>query len=552
MCTKDSGASTANPVPMLLRSGVLIGLLLATSCSPGGPEIAAPMAEQELEGPEGPSLALGTVAGLGAGDAVQDVRVNDATRLGELVACTQQNEVAIAARGAEVYVGFNDSQNCAQSYLGQISRTTGGTQHMYSTTGFARSGDGGGTFQDVGPVAPNGPIAQLYGDPAIAVDDRGESAGMVYLASNATAASGSDAIGVARSSDGGRTFSWADGSGGIGGDKPWLAVDNTGGEHDGRVYLTWSGNSQEIYLAFSDDEGRTWKQTQVGTGFSGSRPAIGPNGDVHVAWMDHLAEVDIEDPPVDWALCQTAGDACFVAREWYAVSHDGGSTFSPQKLVATMPAMGALDHCGGLPQQAVNGGIRHYEHPSLAIDTLGSDDPNADDYNPHRGTAYIVFPAGGMGADEADIYLTRLAPGASSWTTPRRMNDDATTADQLFPEAVVPGPGKLAVAWTDRREDAAGPSGNLKMRQYSALSVDGGATFGPNQQASEVLFPPIVSNPNYSQSAPCYAGDYNGMWSDGDGTVLAAWGDNRDTVYSAIAGVGAVPDANVYFRRLLG
>ena len=124
--------------------------------------------------------------------------------------------------------------------------------------------------------------------------------------------------------------------------------------------------------------------------------------------------------------------------------------------------------------------------------------------------------------------------------------------DQFFPEVVATGPGSIAVTWTDRREDATlpGPVGNRMMAQWATFAKDGGRKLSGNRRASDVLFAPTFSNPNTDPLiATCYAGDYNALYFDGK-DVLAAWGDNRDSLLVEGVGPTVIPDPNVYFRRI--
>jgi len=65
-------------------------------------------------------------------------------------------------------------------------------------------------------------------------------------------------------------------------DKPWLAVDTSGGPHDGRVYVTWSrfvfeaGRYREspILMSYSDDNAETWASPIE---ISGSSQSLCPN-----------------------------------------------------------------------------------------------------------------------------------------------------------------------------------------------------------------------------------------------------------------------------------
>ncbi len=46
-------------------------------------------------------------------------------------------------------------------------------------------------------------------------------------------------------------------------DKPYMAVDNTGGTYDGRLYVAWNGNDPNSYaikFAYSDNQGVSWSE----------------------------------------------------------------------------------------------------------------------------------------------------------------------------------------------------------------------------------------------------------------------------------------------------
>src|SRR5205823_4752844 len=75
-------------------------------------------------------------------------------------------------------------------------------------------------------------------------------------------------------------------------DKPWITVDNTGGPHDGRVYVTWtrylvnrdgSGFKEApILMAYSDDHGETFSDPAEIGGHSMAfcpNQSSGPAGD---------------------------------------------------------------------------------------------------------------------------------------------------------------------------------------------------------------------------------------------------------------------------------
>ena len=478
----------------------------------------------------GPDLGLGVVLASDPAPAGADVRVTDPAHPGQLAGCTVQSETSLAGFGTDVYVGYNDAEQC-QSALAASSGI--------SWTGLSRSTDGGVTFTDESPLPPSGDAANLWGDPVVAVDTTGDDAGTVYLASLCDDQAAVFSICVGTSTDQGATFAWhvvpptSDNNA----DKEWIAVDNTGGINDGSLYLTWTDfgvNPTAIKFTKSIDHGVTWSAPRtIGTGsVQGSRPAVGPDGEVNVVWETAVGS----NPRIMWAR-----------------STNGGTTFATKQAASPVfkPA-GHTQVCLNSTRQVVNADIRTLEFPTLAVDTYGSADPAAPDYNPARGSVYVAYEAGGTG-DESDVYLVRLTPGSAAFSAPLKVNDDATTTDQWMPEVAAAGPGKVVVSWVDRREDAAAPSpvGDRMMRQYMAVSADGGATFAPNAPLSSATYAPAVTNPNIDAGmAWCYMGDYNGLASDRAGHLLASWGDNRDGMrVSGTTDTMVVPDPNVYFHQ---
>ena len=106
-----------------------------------------------------------------------------------------------------------------------------------------------------------------------------------------------------------------------------IAIDNSKGPHQGRVYLTWTdflpGNPEEgmnVYLSYSDDQGGSWSNPKIVNDdgvpsshqyFSGI--TVNPNGVLVVSWYDRRS-----DPAMD-----------SITDFYLTFSLDGGETFEP-------------------------------------------------------------------------------------------------------------------------------------------------------------------------------------------------------------------------------
>ncbi|HLF16034.1 MAG TPA: sialidase family protein [Candidatus Thermoplasmatota archaeon] len=124
---------------------------------------------------------------------------------------------------------------------------------------------------------------------------------------------------------------------------PVLAVDTSGGEHDGRRYVVWGDqpgpidSDVEVLLRWSDD-GMTWSEpVTVNDVAAGDQYIpwidVDPLGGVHVVWYDRR-----NDPTNE------------LLDVYYAYSGDGGATFHPNVRVSETNFNGDLGHHqGGFP-----------------------------------------------------------------------------------------------------------------------------------------------------------------------------------------------------------
>jgi hypothetical protein len=328
----------------------------------------------------------------------------------------------------------------------------------------------------------------VWGDPSLTFDADGRLF-YAHLSNPLPPGYRIDRIVVQRSTDGGASF---DDGVAIGlrppkhQDKSWVAADATDSPHRGNVYVAWTefdryGSSDpndhsRILFARSTDHGVSWDEPVVvsdeegdardgDTTVEGAVPAIGPNGEVYLAWGAPRGIV-------------------------FDRSHDGGASFGRDVFVATQPGGWAFD---------VPGLRRANGMPVTVCDTSAS---------PYRGRLYVVWADQRSGPTDTDIWATSSADGGATWSAPLRVNDDTSRRHQFFQWATVdPVTGHLHVVFYDRR-DTAGNATDV----FVARSTDGGATF---QNAR-------VSTSSFTPDPSLFFGDYIGIAAR-DGRVYPVW-----------------------------
>lgn len=455
------------------------------------------------------------VAGCGeeaGGKRSADVLVNDPG--GDPGNNTTQSETAVARYGDIIVVGYNDS--------GEYTRAR-------SMTGYAYSTDGGRTFSDAGVLKP---VAggQNLGDAALDVDRDGN----FYFATLALDRAALSYIGVARSVRTEPTVKFGppvlipgldrDGFQ----DKELIAVDASGGRHDGNVYVVWTEfpatGSSRILFARSTDRGESYSKAQQisSTGVvQAAMPVVDEDGVLYVAWEDRSG--------MDRGRIKLRRSA------------DGGSTWDPEVTAASFTRMSDRSATAACMRPALKGNIRASEFPSIDVDREG---------NLH--VAYSADPGRRERGDVSDVFAVRSDDGGKSWSDPVNVvkgravktNADQTRNDNFMPVLNVARDGRISVFFYDRRNDPA----NLKIDVYRAISTDGGRTW-VNQRVTEESFdlPPL--RPNFDPLVKdCYMGDYNDGTIDDSGFYLT-WGDNRRVVKTARFPRGR-PDPDVRFRAL--
>ncbi len=249
----------------------------------------------------------------------------------------------------------------------------------------------------------------------------------------------------------------------------------------------------------------------------GSRPEVGPDGTLYVAWMDST------DDDSQKGLAEI-----MVAR-----STDAGRTFS-------RPVQASLFKETGFRSKSTFFRSWASSFPQM---TIG---PN--------GEVYIVYVglAAGRPSDDGDVYFIRSTNGGRDWTRAKRLDGDDTDRFQFFPAIDSDPSGNLHVIWGDMRDD---PS-ESRYHIYYTTSEDGGDTWGFEDpelgiRRDDTRISDFPSNPNKGFPNGLFIGDYFAVAATED-EVYAVWADTRLGEFGganqkiAFARSSAIPGVEVF------
>jgi hypothetical protein len=375
------------------------------------------------------------------------------------------------------------------------------------------STDGGSSWGGVDlplPPAKGANGIDFGSDPSLTFDSQGNAfySYIVVFFSNGRgkgAINGTE-MAVAKSTDGGKTypsvnfFSFENGTNHFN-DKPMITADtNAGSTLRDNIYVAWdaaSGGSigGGVRVAASSDHGATFSVTRAddpsGPGRAiGASPAVGPNGELYVAWNDFAANAIVFNRSFD------------AGRSWGVPVTISGKT---------------LPFAIGIPAESFRGAL---VYPSLGVDVSNG---------PHRGRIYCSW-MDLTPANVTDIFLAYSDNGGATWSSPTHVPDQFTFPVDRFNHwmSVDPANGEVNVAFYDTRNDTTGA--RFQTDYYLAQSTDGGLTFaGPDTRVSTVSSNEHDCNGIFPCQAINYGnqqGDYEGLVSFG-GTSYPIWTDSR-------------------------
>ena len=355
------------------------------------------------------------------------------------------------------------------------------------------------------PIGSNG--IDFASDPSLAFDSQGNLFyGYIVIFFGSGSGINGTQMTVARSTDGGKTYPSAAFFGFEGGsnhfnDKPMITADaQPNSPFRDNVYIAWdaaAGGSTGGGVRFgtSTDHGASFSITRVddpnGPGRSiGASPAVGPNGEVYVAWNDYAANAIV-----------------------FNRSFDGGKRWDNPRTISVKTI--AFDI--GIPAESFR---RALVYPSLGVDCSNE---------VHRGRIYASWmdltPTG-----TTDIFISYSDDYGRNWSAPAPVTDRLAVPVARFNHwmSVDPVTGEVNVAFYDTRNDTTGQ--RYMTDYYLAQSKDGGQTWtssdsrisniSSNEHDCDGVFP--CSGINYGNQQ----GDYEGLVSF-SGISYPIWTDSR-------------------------
>jgi hypothetical protein len=291
-----------------------------------------------------------------------------------------------------------------------------------------------------------------------------------------------------------------------------IAVDRSGGPHDGRVYVTWSESVNYWDTPFYLTSPRT--EVENNSFFANATPfEIGDvlRGEIaSTGGADVLGDVDLfkfSGLRGQTVYCQgdsmaagsqlimrliCASDTSSLNNTRFLTQNLSGYPTAGPGAVFTLPATGAYYLMITSAIASPTGGYRIL-------------------------TAFDSPSPGERARDHRDQFVAYSDDGLS-WSVPAMLDDSDPWFDGVFPEVTVDGLGRVHCFWQDCRDDLVC---GAQSSAYMTSSGDGGVTWGPNRRVSD-------EESFWSLSGTCgiNQGDYQGIASEGS-NVYPCWSDTR-------------------------
>jgi hypothetical protein len=333
----------------------------------------------------------------------------------------------------------------------------------------------GGTTWTSSVLAPG----QLRSDPVL----RSDAVGNFYYSSLSSPTSGQ----VFKSADGGAT--WGPPINSFGGDKEWIAIDNSNGPGRGNIYEDWNVQSSSV-------PNRSFTRSTNG-GASFENPTTGPN------------------PSLKWGTLAVGSNGTLYAAG--ATLNQSGHLFAAStnaQFAAQTPTF---------TSQTINlGGLSSVGNAAVNPDGLLGQVSIATARN---GNIYVLGSVNPPGFDPLDVMFIRSTNGGATWSSPIRINNNPVGQNsyQWFGALSVAPNGRIDAIWNDTGVSS---SNHFSVLKY-AYSFDNGSTWLGNT-ALTPTFDHTIGYPSQNK-----IGDYYDIVSDnlGANAVFAATFNGGQDVY---------------------
>jgi len=314
------------------------------------------------------------------------------------------------------------------------------------------STDGGNTWTSTYLIPNINPVFTMA-DPAIAFSRTGTA----YLCYVEYGGEGADTgvVAMVKSTNGGLNWTnpavvrGAKETSDLAIDRPWIVIDNSQGTHDGYLYVSsmppsWASFPQALHLKYSSNGGASWSSDIIVS--TASYPGFhGSMGIMNVS----------QDGALNIVYTSLQG---FTPSFAFAKTTNLGQTFT-----RNYPS----------PYYSLNDSIYQASY------TLTSDPGNPQNLN-------LVFT--GKVSNDPDVFLIRSTNAGNNWSSPLRINNDASNngigQDMSWSFQIN---GLIGAAWRDRRNGFPGSLSPFDV--YFAVSTDGGISFGNNIRVTNQTSP---------------------------------------------------------------
>jgi len=186
-----------------------------------------------------------------------------------------------------------------------------------------------------------------------------------------------------------------------------------------------------------------------------------------------------------------------------------GKTWGADRYVADTN-VGGFDKIPAQPNRSIDANV------GLAFDRSANSST--------RGRLYMVYTdENGNESNDTNVMLRYSDNLGTSWSSPLKVNDDATNRSQFLPAmAVDQSNGNVAIVWRDARNS----SGNNTAELWGTVSTTHGTSVRPNVKISSGVSNQAAAG---GVGVDYDFGDYQGV-AFANGKFVAVWADNSNSV----------------------